>query len=106
MLRGSAERGYDDVVPAVLEIQQRQRALLAALAAGRGEEQDGRGLADTAADAPAARSVENDVEPRESLEEPAVYFFACFAARFSFSDFCAGFFAAVFFAFLSLLPML
>ena len=61
MLGGSAEGGDDDVLSSVLEIQQRQRARLAALAAGCGEEQDGRGLADTAADAPAARSVENDV---------------------------------------------
>ena len=106
MLGRSAERGDDDVVPAVLEVEQRQRALLAAFAAGRGEEQDGRRLADTAADAPAARSVEKNVKPREGLDELAGYFFACLAARFSFSDFCAGFFAAVFFAFLSLLAML
>ena len=106
MLGRSAKGSDDDVLPAVLEIEQRQRALFAALAAGRGEDQDGRGLADTAADAPAARSVENDVKPREELEEPAVYFFACLAARFSFSVFCGAFFCAVLLAFLSLLPML
>jgi len=106
MLRSPAERGDDDVLPAVLEIEQRRRALLAALAAGRGEEQDGRGLAYTAADAPAARSVEDDVEPRECLEERSGYFFACLAARFSFSVFCGAFFAMVFFVFWSLLATL
>src|SRR5579862_8772 len=106
MLRRSAERGDHDIRAAVLEIEQRQRPRLSALAAGRGEEQDGRGLADSSADAPAARSVHHDVKPREGLEGPAGYFFACFAARFSFSVFCAGFFTEVFFVFWSLFAML
>ena len=51
---------HDDVL-AVGEVDDRRRALLAGLAAGRGEQQDRR-AADLAADAPAAEAVERRVE--------------------------------------------
>jgi hypothetical protein len=42
---------------------------------------------------------------RSVLEQSAGYFLAFLACRFSFSVFCAGFFAMLFFAFLSLVAM-
>src|SRR5207249_320905 len=70
VLGRSPERSDDDVPPRLHEVEQRERAPLAALPAGRGEQQNGCRLADAAKEPAAAGPVENDVERRDELQEP------------------------------------